>query len=139
MQSMKKQIDPGEELRKKLFDIEVSLHLTQEDKEEISVRLVILNKLYADLVYNINLLQSGTVTSAFNNSRKTLEDLKKTREEIQKILNLQIKLENKMNRLVVDHDYYNSQYEIFSAFEDKNKVLKMEDYAKRKKDPERKD
>lgn len=139
MQSMKKQIDPGEELRKKLFDIEVSLHLTQEDMEEISVRLVILNKLHADLVYNINLLQSGTVTSAFNNSRKTLEDLKKTREEIQKILNLQIKLENKMNRLVVDHDYYNSQYEIFSAFEDKNKVLKMEDYAKRKKDPERKD
>lgn len=136
---MKKQIDPGEELRKKLFDIEVSLHLTQEDMEEISVRLVILNKLHADLVYNINLLQSGTVTSAFNNSRKTLEDLKKTREEIQKILNLQIKLENKMNRLVVDHDYYNSQYEIFSAFEDKNKVLKMEDYAKRKKDPERKD
>jgi len=134
---MKKTNDPGEDLRKKLFDIEVSLHLTQEDMEEISIKLIVLNRLHKDLIYNIDLHHSGSVATSINEYKKTLVDLKKTREEIGKILNLQKQLEDKLNKLVVNHDYYNIQYENVS-FEEVNKVLKMEDYAKRKKDPKRK-
>jgi len=138
MHSMKKKSDPGEELRKKLFDIEVSLHLTQEDMQEISIKLIVLNRLHKDLIYNIDLHRSGNVATSMNEYKKTLLDLTKTREEIHKILNLQKQLEDKLNKLVVNHDYYNGQYETVSAFEDTNKVLKMEDYDQRKKNPKRK-
>ena len=138
MQSMKKSSDPSEELRKKLFDIEVSLHLTQEDMEEITIKLIVLNRLHKDLIYNIDLHRSGAVATSMNEYKKTLLDLTKTREEIHKILNLQKKLEDKLSKLVVNHDYYNGQYETVSALEDNNKVLKMEDYEQRKKNPKRK-
>jgi hypothetical protein len=41
---MKKQL-PTDELRKKLFEIEVSLYMSQEDMEEISIKIIVLNSL----------------------------------------------------------------------------------------------
>lgn len=117
---------PTDELRKKLFDIEVALYLSQEDMEEISIKIIILNKLFKDLTYNVNLHKSKTVTTSINEYKKTLQDLKKTKEEIQRILNLQKKLENSVKKLVVEHDYYNFQYEQVSDYEDQNKVLQMD-------------
>jgi len=118
-------------VRKKLFDIEVSLYLSQEDLEEISIRLTVLNRLHKDLIYNIDLHKSGAVATSINEYKKTLKDLKKTREEITNILNLQKKTEEAIRKLVQSHDYYNMQYEQVSAFSEENKVLTMEDYAKR--------
>jgi hypothetical protein len=146
---MKKQL-PTDELRKKLFDIEVALYMSQEDMEEVSVKITILNKLQKDLVYNVNLHKSGTVTTSLNEYKSTLKDLKKTREEIKRILNLQQRLEGAIEKLITEHDYYNFQYEQVSAFEENNKILQMnqnsrkvvkiDEYEKRKrKDNKRKD
>lgn len=121
---------PSDELRKKLFDIEVSLYLNQEDMNEIATKLTVLNRLQKDLIYNIDLHKSGLVTTSIVEYRKTLKDLKKTREEIEKILKLQKKIEDSINKLVSEHEHYNAQYEQISAFEEETKVVKMEDYAK---------
>lgn len=135
--------NPTDELRKKLFDIEVSLYMSQEDMGEISIKITVLTKLQKDLIYNINLHKSGAVTTSINEYKQTLKDLKKTREEIQRILNLQQKLEESIKKLVTEHDYYNMQYEQVSAFEEQNKVIPMDqrlrkvkkigEYAKRKR------
>lgn len=125
--------DAGEELRKKLFDIEVSLYLSQEDLEEITAKLMILHKLQKDLVYNVELHKSGTVATSINEYRKVLSDLKKTREEIESFLKAQRKLEDSVKKLVTEHDYYNSQYEQVSAFQEDNKILQMDGYAKNRR------
>jgi hypothetical protein len=127
---MKKTVSVGEELRKKLFDIEVSLYLSQEDMDEVGTKLLILNKLQKDLMYNIELHKSGTVATSISEYKKTLSDLKKTRTEIESFLKAQKKLEDSIKKLVTDHEYYNTQYEQFSAFDEQPKVLEMEKYAK---------
>lgn len=130
---MKKNISVGDELRKKLFDIEVSLYISQEDMDEVVTKLDILTKLQKDLMYNIELHKSGTVATSISEYKKSLSDLKKTRQEIESFLKAQKKLEDSIKALVTDHDYYNSQYEMFSAFEEKPKILKMEKYAKNRR------
>jgi DNA repair ATPase RecN len=123
----------SDESREKLFDIEVSLYLNQEDMGEIAAKLTVLDRLQKDLIYNIDLHKSGLVVTSIDEYKKTLKDLKKTREEIEKILKLQKKIEDSINKLVAEHERYNTQYEQISAFEEKTKVVKMEDYAKNRR------
>jgi hypothetical protein len=111
--------------------------MSQEDMGEISIKLTVLNRLQNDLIYNVNLHRSGKVATSLNGYKETLRDLKKTREEIENILNLQKKLEESVKKLVRDHDYYNLQYEQVSVFEDENKIIQMDKYARKK--PKRKD
>ena len=121
---------PSDELRKKLFDIEVSLYLTQEDLEEIKLKLTLLNRLHQDLMYNIDLHKSGSVTTSIMEYKKTLKDIKKTRTEIEGILKTQRKLEESLSNLVKSHDSYTAQYEQVSALEEEIKVVEIKNYAK---------
>lgn len=136
---MEKILNQVDRLRKKLFDTEVSLHFTQEDMHEVSFRLLVLNKLYKDLIYNVDLHRSGNVITSINGYKKTLEDIEKTGKEIEKMSGLQRKLEEKLAKLVIAHTHYSSLYESTNVFEETNKVLSMEDYEKRKKNSKRND
>lgn len=125
--------NPSDEVRKKLFDIEVALYLSQQDMEEVAIKLTVLNRLQKDLIYNIDLHKSGTVATSIVEYKKTLKDLKKTRQEIENILTMQKKLENSISQMVKEHEFYNMQYEQVSAMEEENKVVTMESYAKNRR------
>jgi hypothetical protein len=127
---MKKKSNPIDEVRDRLFNIEVSLHLVQEDMSELSLNLISLNKLQKDLMYNLDFHKKGGITTSIGEYKKSVKDLEKVRIEMQKIVNMEKNLEDKLKKLIKEHDFYNSQYEALS-FEENGKVLKMENYDKK--------
>jgi hypothetical protein len=99
------------EIRGQLLGLEMALKLIEDDLDVIMDRLIILSRLEADLIYNIDLHRSGKVITVINEYRKSIEDLSTVQKEIIKHRNLKDKLKNKMENNFKSYDYYINELE----------------------------
>jgi prefoldin subunit 5 len=115
----KRKSDYIDEVRKKLFDVEVSLYLLDQDLEELKANASYLKKIRSDLEYNIDLHKSGKVITVIKQYGKSVSDLKKVVEEILKNENSVRKIQQQIENLSKSHDEYSKAYDSLDTFSKK--------------------
>lgn len=90
--------------------LELNLKLLEDDIENVQSNIAYLKNIKKDLEYNINLHRSDKVITVVEGYRKSLEELKSIKKEIEKFENSEKKLKLKMEQKLKTYDYYFEEY-----------------------------
>jgi hypothetical protein len=93
-----------------LMGLELNLKLLEDDIENVQSNIAYLKNIKKDLEYNINLHRSDKVITVVEGYRKSLEELKSIKKEIEKFENSEKKLKLKMEQKLKTYDYYFEEY-----------------------------
>ena len=93
-----------------LMGLELNLKLLEDDIENVQSNIAYLKNIKKDLEYNINLHRSDKVITVVEGYRKSLEELKSIKKEIEKFENSEKTLKLKMEQKLKTYDYYFEEY-----------------------------
>lgn len=111
------------EIRGQVLGLEMALSILEDDLDFVLEKLYFLNKLEADLEYNIKFLKNPKIVSVVGEYHKSIEELKMVKQEITKHKNIKIKLEKDMEIKLKNYQHYIDELEATYKDMEKEKVI----------------